>query len=88
MLPDRVSNPGPLTYESCALPIALRGPAKKKEETQNKMVPLRQKTHQVEHRRSRYRCIDITSHTNLSKSYNCPFYFLSIRSKVDSGTDH
>ena len=28
MLPDRVSNPGPLTYESDALPIALRGPAK------------------------------------------------------------
>ena len=27
MLPDRVSNPGPLTYESDALPIALRGPA-------------------------------------------------------------
>ena len=27
MLPDRVSNPGPLTYESSALPIALRGPA-------------------------------------------------------------
>ena len=26
MLPDRVSNPGPLTYESDALPIALRGP--------------------------------------------------------------
>ena len=26
MLPDRVSNPGPLTYESGALPIALRGP--------------------------------------------------------------
>ena len=26
-LPDRVSNPGPLTYESGALPIALRGPA-------------------------------------------------------------
>ena len=25
MLPDRVSNPGPLTYESGALPIALRG---------------------------------------------------------------
>ena len=30
MLPDRVSNPGPLTYESGALPIALRGPANKK----------------------------------------------------------
>ena len=27
MLPDRVSNPGPLTYESGALPIALRDPA-------------------------------------------------------------
>ena len=27
MLPDRVSNPGPLTYESGALPVALRGPA-------------------------------------------------------------
>ena len=26
MLPDRVSNPGPLTYESGALPIALRNP--------------------------------------------------------------
>ena len=29
MLPDRVSNPGPLTYESGAQPIALRGPAMK-----------------------------------------------------------
>ena len=27
MLPDLVSNPGPLTYESGALPTALRGPA-------------------------------------------------------------
>ena len=27
MLPDRVSNPGALTYESGALPIALRGPS-------------------------------------------------------------
>ena len=27
MLPDHVSNPGPLTYESGALPIALRDPA-------------------------------------------------------------
>ena len=26
MWPDRVSNPGPLTYESGALPTALRGP--------------------------------------------------------------
>ena len=27
MLPDRVSNQGPLTHESGALPTALRGPA-------------------------------------------------------------
>ena len=27
MLPDQVSNPGPLTYESGALPIALCSPA-------------------------------------------------------------
>ena len=27
MWPDRVSNPGPLTYESDALPTGLRGPA-------------------------------------------------------------
>ena len=27
MWPDRVSNPGPLTYESGAIPIALRCPA-------------------------------------------------------------
>ena len=27
MWPDRVSNPGPLTLESDALPTALRGPA-------------------------------------------------------------
>ena len=29
MLPDQVSNPGPLTYESSALPTALHGPAGK-----------------------------------------------------------
>ena len=27
MLPDLVSNPGPMTYEAGALPIALPGPA-------------------------------------------------------------
>ena len=30
MLPDGVSNSGPLTYESGALPIALRGPASRR----------------------------------------------------------
>ena len=29
MWPDWVSNPGPLTYESGALPTALRGPAER-----------------------------------------------------------
>ena len=33
MLPDRVSNPGPLTYESGALPIALRDPARKEDQS-------------------------------------------------------
>ena len=32
MWPDRVSNPGPLTYESGALPTALHGPAKFQEQ--------------------------------------------------------
>ena len=40
MLPDRVSNPGPLTYESGALPIALRGPAPFEKETKLKMAEL------------------------------------------------
>ena len=38
MLPDRVSNPGPLIYESGALPIALRGPVKKAECSEKKDV--------------------------------------------------
>ena len=33
MLPDRVSNPGPLTYESGALPIALRSLARSYQES-------------------------------------------------------
>ena len=37
MWPDRVSNPGPLTYESVALPIALRGPVPHRE-TDNKII--------------------------------------------------
>ena len=35
MLPDRVSNPGPLTYESGVLPIALCGPAPLKQPQKN-----------------------------------------------------
>ena len=36
MLPDRVSNPGPLTYEPGALTIALRGPANKRKGKQKR----------------------------------------------------
>ena len=38
MLPDRVSNPGPLTYESGALPIALRGPTSSAGACYNRMI--------------------------------------------------
>ena len=41
MLPDRVSNPGPLTYESGALPIALRGPARTRDSQQMDRILLR-----------------------------------------------
>ena len=40
MLPDRFSNPGPLTYESGALPIALRGPAQEEELTKYNNVQM------------------------------------------------
>ena len=35
MWPDRISNPGPLTCESGALPTALRGPARNAETFNN-----------------------------------------------------
>ena len=44
MLPDRVSNPGPLTYESGALPIALRGPASIHRYGHDKVLPARMGT--------------------------------------------
>ena len=40
MLPDRVSNLGPLDHESDALPTALRGPAKKKNLILSKLLTL------------------------------------------------
>ena len=44
MLPDRVSNPGPLTYESGALPIALRGLGKVQELGSVRDVPYKDVT--------------------------------------------
>ena len=40
MWPDRVSNPGPLTYESGALSIVLRGPAEGRQ-TELKLLSLK-----------------------------------------------
>ena len=45
MLPDRVSNPGPLTYKSGALLIALRGPAPSQTTTKSVSFSLEGKTH-------------------------------------------
>ena len=45
MLPDRVSNPGPRTYESGAPPIALRGPAPLKLPQKSVSFSLEGKTH-------------------------------------------
>ena len=39
MWPDRVSNPGPLTYESGALPIALSGPGTDSADPEQDMAP-------------------------------------------------
>ena len=44
MLPDWVSNPGPLTYKSGALPIALRGPANLYKESSIRGVRVKGKT--------------------------------------------
>ena len=53
MLPDRVSNPGPLTYESGALPIALRGPANATENILLKVnYPFFSSAYMVTHRHS------------------------------------
>ena len=42
MWPDRVSNPGPLIYESGALPFTLRGPALDKGRSGNNILKTRQ----------------------------------------------
>ena len=47
MWPDRVLNPGPLTYESGALPTALRGPAPCKEARALEMTPQQPPFHLV-----------------------------------------
>ena len=58
MLPDRVSNPGPLTYESGALPIALRGPA-------NCIINFCTKLFYKFHKLLQYKCLE--SNLNLAE---------------------
>ena len=53
MLPDRVSNPGPLTYESGALPIALRGPANLARITERNCNSGTNKSHALEDRKKK-----------------------------------
>ena len=55
MLPDRVSNPGPLTYESGALPIAAR-PGSNPFMTGDAFGGHMQ-TEQIQFRRNRKRCM-------------------------------
>ena len=55
MLPDWVSNPGPLSYESGALPIVLRGPAFKKGKTCiRREIPFYSQIHMVIENKSDY----------------------------------
>ena len=55
MLPDRVSNPGPLTYDSGALPIALRSPAYQGGES----CGLNDRAHRISYRYSDKTCKNI-----------------------------
>ena len=66
MLPDRVSNPGPLTYESGALPIALRGPAVELSE-KHASVSIHLKSRPISERLNRPRK-QRTRHENCSNS--------------------
>ena len=56
MLPDRVSNPGPLTYESGALPTALRGPANEIMKDIGKYMPVALKLYFRSPKLSRCNC--------------------------------
>ena len=67
MLPDRVSSPGPLTYELGALPIALRGPAHKQRnevKMYNSKVWLKKST----------KCASLSFSLSLSLSQMCKYF--------------
>ena len=84
MLPDRVSNPGPLTYESGVLPIALRGPARLLSQTRSRLHYAARRrsedslqTHRCRTKsHSRTKSIDI--YYKLFKSYPFVVFFLGI----------
>ena len=67
MWPDRVLNPGPLTYESVALPTALRGPALPgRTQIRYKMFPWRPKRNLS----SKRHLIVISDHRHFSIFHN------------------
>ena len=76
MLPDRISNPGPLTYESGALPIALRGPANTSEsrkENPQKLIQLSSRSHPRHLVGKRTAQKDITTDTTSDSQVNSNF---------------
>ena len=58
MWPDQVSNPGPLTYESGALPTAQRGPANQ-QKTATVYICMHNTTHTV--------CVFLPSNCRIAK---------------------
>ena len=71
MLPDRVSNPGPLNYESGALPIALRGPF-------INVIMCPKEAERMANSRSRPDCCCKSSHLDVCCLIRCLFPILRI----------
>ena len=82
MLPDRVSNPGPLTYESGALQIALRGEKARERERERERdrETEREKEREVEERLALFylyiyflfsMACTVSHAVELMTSYNC-----------------
>ena len=82
MFPGLISNPGPLTYESGALPIALRDPIRKEEifchdATRTKMSKIFSKSNKI----SQYSIFKLISENNLQKEKNTDLTALILISK-------
>ena len=73
MWPGRVSNPGPLTYQSGALPTALLGPTQNYERTY-----MFERAHFFIHKTLQTKIINITSADNTCKNIHCSTIVLNI----------